>query len=87
VVANPRWLARQKKRLSRRYESYWYSVEKGEWTKHAGWPAAENWEKVKGWIVRQELGTAAATRASFPGDLVRIFRELHPLLKFTSLQD
>ena len=87
VEANPRWLARQKKRLSRRYESYWYSVEKGEWTKHGGWPAAENWEKVRGWIVRQELGTAAAIRKSFRNDLVRVFRDLYPLLKFTSLRD
>lgn len=87
VETNPRWLAQQKKRLSRRYESYWYSVEKGEWTKHAGWPAAENWKKLQGWIVRRELGTAAATRASFPGELVKIFRDLQPLLKFTSLQD
>jgi len=87
VETNPRWLARQKKRLSRRYESYWYSVEKGEWTKHAGWPAAENWEKVRGWIVRQELGTAAAIQTSFRNDLVRVFRDLYPLLKFTSLQD
>jgi hypothetical protein len=73
--------------LSRSYESYWYSVQKGEWTKHAGWPAAENWKKLQGWIVRRELGTAAATRASFPSDLTRIFRDLHPLLRFTSLQD
>ena len=87
VEANPRWLAQQRKRLSRRYESYWYSVEKGEWTKHGGWPAAENWEKVRGWIVRQELGTAAAIRKSFRNDLVRVFRDLYPLLRFTSLQD
>ena len=87
VETNPRWLAQQKNRLSRRYESYWYSVEKGEWTKHAGWPAAENWKKLQGWIVRRELGTATATRASFPGELVKIFRDLQPLLRFTSLQD
>jgi uncharacterized protein (TIGR02453 family) len=83
----PRWLAQQKKRLNRRYESYWYSVEKSEWTNHSGWPTAENWKKLQGWIVRRELGTAAATRGSFPSDLVRIFRDLHPLLRFTSLHD
>src|SRR5467141_4501429 len=43
VQANPRWLAQQKKRLGRRYESYWYSTERGEWKQHEGWPAAENW--------------------------------------------
>lgn len=82
--ANPRWLAQQKKRLSPRYESYWYSVEKGEWTKRKGWPAAENWKKLQGWIVRRELGTTAATRGSFCKDLGRVFRDLHPLLRFTS---
>jgi len=87
LESNPRWLAQQKKRLSRRYESYWYSVEKGEWTKRTGWPTEENWKKLQGWIVRRELGAAAATRGSFPSDLVRIFRDLHPLLRFTSLQD
>ncbi len=85
--AKPRWLAQQKRRLSRRYESYWYSVEKREWTKHAGWPGAENWKKLHGWIVRRELGTAAAMRGSFCKDLARIFRDLHPLLRFTSLRD
>ena len=87
LEANPRWLTQQKKRLSRQYESYWYSVEKGEWTKRSGWPAAENWKKLQGWIVRRELGTAAVTRKTFRNDLVKIFRHLHPLLRFTSLRD
>ena len=87
LEANPRWLTQQKKRLSRQYESYWYSAEKGEWTKHSGWPAAENWKKLQGWIVRKELGTAAATRKTFCNDIVKMFRQLHPLLRFTSLRD
>ena len=85
--ANPRWLARQKKRLSRRYECYWYSTEKGEWTKHAGWPPGENWKKVKAWIVRRKLTTAAATRSAFARDLSKMFRELYPLLLFTSVNE
>ena len=87
LEANPRWLAQQKKRLGRQYESYWYGTEKGNWTKHSGWPAAENWKKVQGWIVRQELGIAVATRKTFCADVTRIFRQLHPLLRFTSLHD
>ncbi|HLW43275.1 MAG TPA: DUF2461 family protein [Candidatus Acidoferrales bacterium] len=87
LEANPRWLAQQKKRLSRRYESYWYSTEKGEWTKHAGWPPSENWKKVKAWIVRRKLSTAAATRTTFTGDLTKVFRELYPLLRFTSVNE
>ena len=87
VEANPRWLVQQKRRLGRRYESYWYSTEKGEWTKHSEWPISENWSKVKAWIVRRKVSPAAATRTSFPGELSKIFRELYPLLKFTSLPD
>jgi uncharacterized protein (TIGR02453 family) len=87
LEANPRWLAQQKRRLGHRYESYWYSTEKGEWTKHSEWPISENWSKVKGWIVRRKVTPAAATRTSFPGELGKIFRELYPLLKFTSLRD
>ena len=87
VQASPRWVAQQKRRLSRRYESYWYRMEKGEWTKQSGWPDAENWKKLQAWIVRQELGAAAATRKPFCKELVKIFRELYPLLRFTSLRD
>jgi uncharacterized protein (TIGR02453 family) len=87
LAANARWLPQQKRRLSRRYESYWYSAQKGAWTKHAGWPEAQNWKKVQGWIVRRELGTAAATRPTFCKDVAKIFCELHALLRFTSLQD
>ena len=85
VAAHPQWLARQKMRLSRRYESYWYSVEKGEWTKRNGWPlSAEEWKKVKGWIVRKKFTTAAATRASFLREAARVFRDVFPLLEFTT---
>jgi uncharacterized protein (TIGR02453 family) len=88
VLAQPKWIAQQKKRLSRRYESYWYSLEKKEWKEQRGWPAApEDWKKLQAWIVRRKLKSADATRATFPGDIAKIFRELYPLLKFTSLQD
>lgn len=87
VQANPRWVGQQKKRLGRRYESYWYSTEKGKWTQRPGWPDPENWKKLQGWIVRRELGAAAATRKTFCNGLANIFRDLHPLLRFTSLRD
>jgi hypothetical protein len=87
LQTNPRWLAQQKKRLGRRYESYWYSTEKGEWTKHAGWPPHENWKKVKAWIVRRQLSTAAATSSAFARDLSKMFHELYPLLRFTSVNE
>jgi uncharacterized protein (TIGR02453 family) len=85
IAQNPKWLAQQKKRLSKKYESYWYATLKGEWTKNGGWPSAADWPKLQGWIVRKKLSTASATRAAFPGDIAKIFRDLYPLLKLTSL--
>jgi uncharacterized protein (TIGR02453 family) len=88
AAANPRWIAQQKKRLARRYESYWYSSEKGEWTQQDGWPStSEEWKKIRAWIVRRKLTPAAATRADFPREISKIFREVYPLLRFTSLAD
>ena len=86
VQGEPGWVAKQKKRLSRRYESYFYTKEKGEWTKHAGWPvAAEDWNKILAWIVRRKLSPAAAMRGSFLRDATKVFRDLYPLLRYTSL--
>lgn len=86
VQDDPGWVAKQKKRLGRRYESYWYRTEKGEWTKHSGWPAArEDWDKILAWIVRRKLSPVAAMRPSFSRDLTKIFRDLYPLLRYTSL--
>jgi uncharacterized protein (TIGR02453 family) len=84
LLQNPRWLVQQRKRLERGYESYWYSTEKGQWTKHGGWPPSE-WKKMQGWIVRRKLTPATALRENFPEELRKTFRELFPLLKFTSL--
>jgi uncharacterized protein (TIGR02453 family) len=88
VLAQTKWLARQKKLLGRRYESYWYSLEKKEWKEQRGWPAeSEDWKKLQAWIVRRKLKVSDATRAAFPGDIAKIFRDLFPVLKFTSLPD
>jgi uncharacterized protein (TIGR02453 family) len=86
LLANPKWLAQQKKRLGRRYESYWYSTKQGEWTKHDGWPVnSEDWKKIQGWVVRRKFSPAATTRASYPREVAKIFRDLFPVLRFTSL--
>jgi uncharacterized protein (DUF2461 family) len=85
LTANPRWLAEQKKRLSRRYESYWYATEKGEWTKQEGWPTSlEDWKRLQGWVIRRKFTPAAAAGESYPRDLARIFREVFPVFRFTS---
>lgn len=79
------WCARQKRRLARRYESYWYSMEKGEWTKHNGWPVApEEWQKLNAWVVRCKLSLSAVTRPSFLKDVAVIFRQVYPLFQFVT---
>src|SRR5215470_8448745 len=84
--ADPGWVGKQKKRLGRRYQSYWYTTEKGEWTKHPGWPVAtENWNRILAWIVRRKLSPSAAAQVSFPREVAKIFRDLYPLLRYTSL--
>jgi len=85
LAANPKVLAQYKKRLRKKYDSYWYSTVKGEWTKNAGWPGIEDWSKLQAWIVRKKLRKSDATRASLPADAAKIFREVYPLLEFTSL--
>jgi uncharacterized protein (TIGR02453 family) len=88
TIATPDWAAKQKKRLGRRYESYWYTTVKGEWTKHEGWPTSpEDWKKLLAWIVRRKFAPAAATRASFPREAANVFRDLYPLVRFTSLEN
>ena len=88
VLINPKWVAQQKRRLAKKYESYWYTTEKGQWTKHEGWPTeVERWKRIQAWIVRKKMKPSAATSPSFPRDLVKMFREVYPLLKFTSIPD
>ena len=88
VLANPKWVAQQKKRLAKKYESYWYTTEKGEWTKHEGWPTeAEGWKRIQAWIVRKKMKPSAATSPTFPKDIIKMFREVYRLLKFTSIPD
>jgi uncharacterized protein (TIGR02453 family) len=82
----PAWSARQKHRLARKYESYWYSMEKGAWTKNEGWPVTpEQWKKLRAWVVRRNMKPAAALRPSFPADAVKDFRSLLPIYRFMSL--
>jgi hypothetical protein len=85
VAARPQWLARQKKRLGRRYESYWYSTEKGEWTKHDGWPVEPDvWKKLKGWVVRRKFPPRTSVQPAFVADIARLFRDVYPLFAFVT---
>jgi len=81
---NRAWLARQKKHLGRKYESYWYSSEKKEWIKHSGFPLEpEEWKKLQAWVVRHGFSKAAAVRANFVDELAKVYRDLFPLYSFT----
>lgn len=78
------WLAKQKQRLGRKYESYWYSSEKNDWIKHAGWPTTpEQWKKLKAWIVRRKFSKDGATRSNFAAEAAKVFRDVLPLYQFT----
>jgi uncharacterized protein (TIGR02453 family) len=82
------WLKRQAKRLGPKYESYWYSAKKDDWTKHNGWPLSlEDWKKLQGWIVRRKHKPAAAAKPGFVAEVEKSFRELFPLYAFTSLKN
>ena len=79
------WLEKQKKRLARKYDSYWYSSEKNSWTKHKGWPTKpEEWKKLKAWIVRRKFSIASSMRPNFPTEAAKVFRDVLPLYQFTS---
>lgn len=82
----PDWSARQKRRLARKYESYWYSMEKGAWTRNEGWPISpEEWKKLKAWVVRRKMTPSAALRPAFSAGAAKDFRNLLPLYRFMSL--
>jgi uncharacterized protein (TIGR02453 family) len=88
AAASAAWLRRQKRRLGRRYDSYWYRTEKGAWTKHHGFPVtSEDWARLQALIVRRRFSAHAASATSFPKDAMRVFRDLFPLYRFTSMAD
>jgi uncharacterized protein (TIGR02453 family) len=83
---NSAWLVRQRKTFARRYDSYWYTSENGNWTKRSGWPIdAREWKKAKGWIVRRKFSSSAALRPQFRHEIEKIFHELFPLYSFSCL--
>jgi len=85
AAQNAAWIAKQARRLGRKYDSHWYSMEKGDWSKHDGWPARpEDWKKIRGWIVRRKLKPTAATQPGFASEVAKSFKEVFPLYQFTS---
>jgi uncharacterized protein (TIGR02453 family) len=86
MMANPKWAKQQQKKLGGKYDSYWYAKQKGKWTQQEGWPTeAEHWRRLQAWVVRRKMKPSAALQASFPGELLKIYKELYPILEFTSI--
>jgi uncharacterized protein (TIGR02453 family) len=82
---NLKWLSAQARKLGRKYDSYWYSSEKGDWRQRGGFPlAAGDWKRIRGWVVRKKMQPAAALRAGFAKDAAKILAEVFPLYKFLS---
>ena len=72
----------------RPYETYWHRTEKSEWTLHPGLPKhVEDWQSLQAWIVRKvfEPETPFLASPAFAGEVSKIFRELYPLVVFTSV--
>jgi uncharacterized protein (TIGR02453 family) len=85
ALANLKWLAAQARRLGRKYDSYWYCSEKGDWRQRMGFPlTADDWQRIRGWVVRKKWRPAAALRAAFAQDAAKVFSEVFPLYRFLS---
>ncbi len=71
-----------------RYETYWHRRERGEWILHTGLPGSErDWQTLQAWVVRRVFpaGSRLAASPGFAARIEEIFRQLYPLLAFTSI--
>ncbi len=85
AAAGTKRLASQARRLGRKYESYWYATQKGEWVKREGWPVDPgDWERLEGWVVRVKMKPAEAIKPGFVKAVEKVFADLLPLWLMTS---
>jgi uncharacterized protein (TIGR02453 family) len=78
----------RKSGAGRRYDSYWYTVDKSEWTRHDGIPrASADWKRMKGWVVRKRFAPSSRDLSArrFLPVVKKIFRELYPLYAFCAV--
>lgn len=71
----------------KRYETYWYRREQGEWALHPGLPRRDDdWLKLHGWVVRRVFQPTARSLPSpaLARQIQVIFADLYPLYVFTS---
>ncbi len=88
-ASNPQLLERLVRRLSRKYEMYWYATERGAWTQYPGAPRSEkDWKRCRAWVVRKRFPSERQQlrSAGFTREVARIFRELFPLYAFSAIE-
>ena len=76
-------------RWSRRYETYWHGVERGEWMKYPGPPRTDrDWKRSKALVVRKLFSPSRPEPRSprFARTTAKIFQELFPLYAFSALE-
>jgi uncharacterized protein (TIGR02453 family) len=72
---------------SKRYETYWHRMDKGDWTQHPGLPRHDDdWLTLQAWIVRKvfEPQSRGVATPAFSRQVESIFGDLYPLCLFTS---
>ena len=85
VESDAATLVKYLSRLGRSYESYWYKIEKGDWKEVDRHPkTAEDWDRVKGWVVRKIFSSSTAGGSRFLKQIKKSFASLYPLYVFTS---
>ncbi len=70
-----------------RFETYWHREEKGDWAQHPGLPRrVEDWQTLQAWVVRRVFlpNARGLATAGFATTVEGIFRDLYPLVIFTS---
>jgi len=80
------WLLEETVR-SKRYQTYWYRHESGDWAQHSGLPRRhEDWQTLHAWIVRKvyEPSSRVLAGPAFASHVERIFKDLFPLYLFSS---
>jgi len=87
LEANPRWFALQKKRLGSRYESYWYSTEKRRMEETSWLAPSGKLEEGESLDRPAKAQYRRGNARQFSRDVRKVFRELYPLLRFTSVND
>jgi uncharacterized protein (TIGR02453 family) len=81
----PRFMRLAANAKQKRFENYWYRMEKKEWVLHPGMPKKDDdWLTLQGWVVRKvfEPGASGLGSPAFAVKVAKIFAELYPICSF-----